>query len=85
MLKVTETIQTRDWEDRYEVEIEEDGTKIDGFHAGPLCECPEDATLGRDLHYAYSAVEFFKLGYEAGKAGKEVEFVVRELGPEEEF
>lgn len=75
MIKVTETSWERDWEQHYKVLVEKDGKKIEGFSAGPLCECPEDATLGRDLGYAFSAVDFMRIGYEAGKSGEEIEFV----------
>lgn len=58
----------------YKVIVERDGKKIAGFYAYPLNECPEDASLERDLSYAYDAVEFFRLGFEAGKSGEEVIF-----------
>lgn len=75
MLKIIETTgEDSNGSGRYEVEIWRDGEKVTGFHARPLYECPEDATLERDLHYAYSAVNFFKLGYEAGKNNEEVVF-----------
>lgn len=58
----------------YSIKAERDGKRIVGFSAGPLQECPEDASLERDLSYAYDAIKFFKLGYEAGKNGEEVIF-----------
>jgi len=65
----------------YHITAVRDGVTVAGFYAGPLQECPEDASLERDLSYAYDAVKFFKLGYEAGKNGEEVTF---EEAPEEE-
>lgn len=62
----------------YEIRIEKDGKKLNGFYAGPLQECPEDASLERDLGYAYCAIDFFKLGYEAGKNNEEIEYESRE-------
>lgn len=58
----------------YEVSIHKDGKLLKSFYAGPLQECPEDACLERDLSYAYKAIEFFKIGYEAGKNNEEVVF-----------
>lgn len=71
---ITEASDTNDWTERYEITIHEDGKKIAGFYVGHIE--PEDATLGRDLSFAYDALKFFKLGYEAGKSGKEVEYIV---------
>lgn len=65
----------------YQVDIQRDGKHVTGFYAGPLHECPEDASLERDLYYAYEAVNYFKLGYDAGKNGEEVTF---EEAPKEE-
>jgi hypothetical protein len=58
----------------YRITASRDGVRVAGFSAGPLQECPEDASLERDLSYAYDAVAFFKLGYESGKNGEEVTF-----------
>jgi len=58
----------------YQISVIRNGVTIAGFYAGPLQECPEDASLERDLSYAYDAITFFKLGYEAGKNGEEVTF-----------
>lgn len=74
MLEIIETHGESKYGPTYEVGIKKDGKTIKGFDACGLCDCPEDATLTRDLHYAYSAVDFFKLGYEAGQAGEEVTY-----------
>lgn len=58
----------------YNIKAVRDGKTIASFYAGPLQECPEDASLERDLSYAYDAIKFFKLGYEAGKAREEIIF-----------
>lgn len=50
-------------------------------HVGPLCECPEDAIIGRDLISCNTIIEYMKLAYEAGKNGEE--FIVEELEWEE--
>ncbi len=39
-----------------------------------LNECPEDATLNRDLSGIYSVPAMFKEAYEAGQAGEELTF-----------
>lgn len=67
-----------DGEATYKISIKKDGKKIKGFSVYPMYDCPEDATLGRDLGFAYDAIDFFKLGYELGKNNEEVEYVVRE-------
>jgi hypothetical protein len=64
---------------RYEVTVKRDDKKLAGFYAQALCECPEDATLERDLGYAYDAVEFFKIGYEAGQKREPVEYIEKEM------
>ena len=58
----------------YEIEILLDGKRIAGFMANPLYECPEDASLERDMAFAYKAIDFFKLGYEAGLIKEVVEY-----------
>jgi len=77
MLKVIEIDGGEDSEGcgRYELRIERDGKKIQGFSAGH-CE-PEDATLERDLNFALSVVDIFRLGVEAGKSGEEITFEER--------
>ena len=82
MLKIIERHgENTDYGKNYQIDIERDCKRIIGFCARPLQECPEDASLERDLAYAYMAVRFFKIGYEAGQNGEEVTF--EEL-PEEE-
>lgn len=79
MLKITEINGSdENGSGRYEIIVERDGKKIMGFCAGPLYECPEDATLERDLSYAYDAISFFRLGLEMGKTGEEVIFEEKE-------
>lgn len=80
MLKIIEsTGEDENGSGRYEIYAERDGKRILGFRAGPLCECPEDATLERNLGYAYMAVKFFKLGLDAAKNGEEVIFESKEM------
>ncbi len=46
---------------------------IDGKHkisVYPLCECPEDAIIGRDLISCEEIADLMKLAYEAGKNGE---------------
>lgn len=40
-------------------------------YVGPLCECPEDAIIGRDLISCYIIIKYMKMAYEAGKNGEE--------------
>lgn len=75
MLKVTENKwENGDGDARYSFKIERDGKRILGFRVGQIE--PEDATLGRDLDFAYSVVDVLKIGIEAGKAGEDVIFEV---------
>ena len=51
---------------------------IDGklvVSAHPLYECPEDATLERDLSYAYEFAELMQHAYESGRNGEEFEII----------
>lgn len=46
---------------------------IDGkerLRVGPLCECPEDAIIGRDLVSCCDVAEYMRQAYEAGKRGE---------------
>ena len=43
-----------------------------------LCECPEDATIDRDLINGRQIIDFIKLGYEAGKKGEELTVDINE-------
>ena len=49
--------------------------EIDGEHMitiRPLCECPEDAIVGRDLVDCKDIARYIKLGFEAGKRNEEL-------------
>jgi hypothetical protein len=48
----------------------------------PLCECPEDATIERDLISCTDIAGFMRRAYEAGKNGEE--FVITSE-PDEEY
>ena len=74
MIEITEIYKEGEYGASYEVAVKREGKEIIGFSAHPLQECSEDASLERDLYYAYSAVDFFKIGYEAGKSGETVVF-----------
>lgn len=75
MIKIVETFGVdENGSGTYEINAMRDEKRIAGFSAYPLWECPEDATLERDMSFAYDALRFFKLGYEAGKAGELVEY-----------
>ena len=39
------------------------------FRVSNLCECPEDAIIGRDLFDAYDFIEAVKLGFRIAKRG----------------
>ena len=48
-----------------------DGKTIVRIH--PLCDCPEDAIIGRDLIDGFQIADFMKLAHEAGKRGEDFE------------
>lgn len=64
--------QTDNWGIEYGHEIvdcmEEPDTNV-SFIAYNLCECPEDATLNRDLFNGYDFLEAVKLGMRLAKLG----------------
>ena len=60
-------------------DLEREDMEIDGkyrLHVAPLCECPEDAIIGRDLVSCIDVSKFMKEAYEAGKRGEEFEVEV---------
>lgn len=44
-------------------------------YVSPLCECPEDAIIGRSLISCCEIFKYMKLAYEAGKNGEELELL----------
>lgn len=73
-----------DDESSYEITISRDGKMLQGFSARDLAsDCPEDATLSRDMGFAYQAIDFFKLGLEIGKSGEEVKFESEDIDESE--
>lgn len=54
-----------------------DGTKIAHEYVGPLCECPEDAIIGRDLISCGAIISYMRKAYEAGVNGEP--FIVEEV------
>lgn len=81
---VTETDGTNsDGVANYAIKVEEiidEGRPLILFKESiyPLYECPEDATLERDMSFAYDLLTMFKLGLQLGKEGVEVRFIKEE-------
>ena len=48
-----------------------------------LCDCPEDATIYRDLINGNDIIEFIKLGYEAGKKGEQLKVEINTIEDKE--
>jgi hypothetical protein len=69
---VVNEIHGSNWngEARFSLEVD-GGTR---FSAGSFSECPEDATLERDLSFVYDIADLLREAYEAGKAGRPLEF-----------
>lgn len=75
-IKITET-HTK-WDDymyRYELEVkDQNGNNLYKARASDsLSECPEDATLGRNLNFAYRIVDILLIIYQAGVNGISIE------------
>lgn len=60
-------LEKRDYSSFYEIQI--DGKTV--LRASDCTDSPEDATLGRNLGFAYQITDLMKLAYEAGKRGEE--------------
>ena len=48
-----------------------DGKQV--VSVGPLCECPEDAIIGRDLVSCYDILHYMKLAHQAGTNNQPLE------------
>lgn len=51
--------------------MDDEGNRIGHEYVGPLCECPEDAIIGRDLISCNTIISYMKKAYNAGKNGEE--------------
>lgn len=62
-----------DYRESYEIKVTEDGKVVYAleFYDGE----PEDNYLCRNFYDVYSIVDLMKYAYEAGKQGKEIEFI----------
>lgn len=69
----------KDWNGQAKIRIDVDGKDI--VVIGCLSECPEDASLERDLRFVYGIVPALKKAWEAGKRGEEFSEITL---PEEE-
>lgn len=47
----------------------DDGVFKDNFYVSDMCECPEDAIIGRDLFDAYNFIDAVRLGMSLRDAG----------------
>lgn len=48
-------------------------------HFYPLYECPEDATLERDMTNADDIAAYIKMGYDAAKRGEDLEIIKEDV------
>ena len=75
-MKITYSITENLWDEDYiadEMSVEDkDGNNIGNEYVGPLCECPEDAIIGRDLISCGDIIKYMKKAYEAGVNGEEL-------------
>lgn len=54
------------------VVYDNEDNRIGREYVRPLCECPEDAIIGRDLISCGTIINYMKMAYEAGKNGEEL-------------
>ncbi|QDX93608.1 hypothetical protein EEL30_15660 [Brevibacillus laterosporus] len=66
-------IHGTDCNDAARLDIEVNGKPA--IWASPLYDCPEDATLERDLNFVYNIPDLMRQAYEAGKNGEPFEVV----------
>lgn len=62
--------------------LQREDMDIDGEHAlyvGPLCECPEDAIIGRDLVSCRDVIDFMEQAHAAGARGESFDITIEEL------
>lgn len=73
-------IHSTNWNDEGHVEI----LVNNGNHIsiGSLSECPEDASLERDLYFVYDIPDLMRMAHEAGRKG--IPFVVEHKDEEDE-
>jgi hypothetical protein len=68
------------WESDYD-NLRSESMKINGkqgLRVHPLCECPEDAIIGRDLVSCCDVAELMAKAHAAGAAGEPFEYDVIE-------
>jgi len=79
---VVKEIHGTNWNDEARIEFYVNDSHQ--FSCGSLSECPEDATLGRDLDFVYDIKDLMKDAWEAGKAGRPFIFLSEDEDEEEE-
>lgn len=65
--RTKEQIEENDYQNHFELYINE---KLQISVGDSLSECPEDATLGRDLNFVFGIKDLIKMAYDAGKNGE---------------
>ncbi|WP_412036354.1 hypothetical protein [Bacillus pacificus] len=76
---VVDIVEGTNWNDEGRMEF---SCPNGGFSIGSLSECPEDATLERDLSFVHSIAGYMRGAYEAGKRGDA--FIVNYTDEDEE-
>jgi hypothetical protein len=51
----------------------------ESVNVGPLCECPEDAIIGRDLISCIEILDLMRIAFEAGKSGESLDGTIKEV------
>ena len=77
-MKITERLSDfdEDLDDfrTWEMVVENEGYVINDLCVTEMTDCPEDATLNRDLGFVYEIRPLLKLAYQMGKRGEEIKF-----------
>jgi hypothetical protein len=71
-MKIVISVSDSDYGTREEMDV----NGKDRLYVNPLCECPEDAIIGRSLVSCQKVASFMKEAYEAGKRGEEFSITV---------
>ena len=77
-MKITERLSDFDCDlddfRTWELIVENNDTTISELWVTEMTDCPEDATLNRDLGFVYEIKPLLRLAYQMGKRGEEIEF-----------
>ena len=77
---IVKCINGTDWNDCAKLVMKVNGEKV--LRISCLSECPEDASLERDLNFVYDIPDLMKRAWEAGKNGEPFEVIDEDMEEE---